>query len=339
MKKDTSKTLLETLEEIPFIKWGVNWTKKTSFPGAGTIPIYDIISFIRNEIRHFDLTTRANSVAFSFFISLFPIIILLLSITTYLLPYIMSDFVMDKLPEGASTIDFYETLSNEIVRLIPGESGVWLAKIVADFSQSSTVGLFSFGFLLAIYFSSNGMIAMLNSFEKNHQSTFKQRYGVHKRLIAILLTLLIGLLGFASLLFIIFGNMFLGWLLELLNVGDFAYRAFFIMRWIIMISLVYFSIAFIYRYGPATIKKFRFFSPGVTVATVGSILSSIGFSLYVENFANYNRFYGSIGAIIILLLWIQINSFIILVGFELNASIAVNKDLRKAKKEVDDIKK
>ncbi len=339
MKKDKSPTLLETLQEIPFIKWGVDWMKRTSFPGAGKIPIYDILTFIRNEIRHFDLTTRANSVAFSFFISLFPIIILLLSITTYVLPYIMSDFVMNKLPEGSSTFDFYETLSIEIIRAIPGESGVWLAQIVADFSQSSTVGLFSFGFPLAIYFSSNGMIAMLNSFEKNHASTFRQRYGIHKRLIAIFLTLLIGLLGFASLLFIIFGNMFLDWLLDLFDVSYFAYRAFFIMRWVIMVLLIYFSIAFIYRYGPATIERFKFFSPGVTVATVGSILSSVGFSLYVENFANYNRFYGSIGAIIILLLWIQINSFIILVGFELNASIAVNKDLRKAKKGVVDIKK
>ena len=95
----------------------------------------------------------------------------------------------------------------------------------------------------------------------------------------------------------------------------------------------YFCIAIIYRIGPAYKNKEKLFSPGAFLATILSLLSSLGFALYVENFSNYNEIYGSIGALMLILLWLQINSFIILLGYELNASIAINRDLLAFKEE------
>ncbi|MEL6274746.1 MAG: YhjD/YihY/BrkB family envelope integrity protein, partial [Bacteroidota bacterium] len=86
-----------------------------------------------------------------------------------------------------------------------------------------------------------------------------------------------------------------------------------------------------YRFGAATYQRFSYFSPGVTLAAILSLLTSVAFSFYVDGFNRYDtyaRFYGSIATIIIVMLWLQLNSLILLVGFELNASIAVNRDLK-----------
>jgi membrane protein len=106
-----------------------------------------------------------------------------------------------------------------------------------------------------------------------------------------------------------------------------ADRLFNYLRWALVFIFYYIGIGIIYRFGPAMKQKLKIFSAGATLATVLSVVSSISFSLYVENFFRYNTIYGSIGALILILVWLQINSFIILIGYELNASIAVNRDL------------
>jgi membrane protein len=98
-------------------------------------------------------------------------------------------------------------------------------------------------------------------------------------------------------------------------------------KWILVFIFYYFVISIIYRIGPAFKTKLRLFTPGATLATVLSVISSVVFSLYVDNIFRYNEIYGSIGALILILVWLQINSFIILIGYELNASIAINRDL------------
>jgi membrane protein len=106
-----------------------------------------------------------------------------------------------------------------------------------------------------------------------------------------------------------------------------------IFRWLVIVALFYFGIAFIYRYGVALKRKLPWLTPGATLATILSIISSLLFSFYVNAFNTYNQIYGSIGTIIVLMLWIQINCMVLMVGFELNASIAVNRDLKLAREE------
>jgi len=200
---------------------------------------------------------------------------------------------------------------------------------VEDVATNPRVGLLSFGTLLTIFFASNGMIALMRGFEKSYSQTFKNRGGLKKRFIAIFLTLFVGALLVGSIVLIILGKFLINWLADLVGLDIFLEFLLNALRWVVIIMLFYASIAMIYRYGAALRQRFKFFTPGATLASSLCILSSVVFSAYVNNFNTYNELYGAIGSIIVLMLWIQINSLFILVGFELNASIAVNRDKRR----------
>jgi membrane protein len=298
------------------------YTKENSFIGFHGVPIYDVVVFVYNEVMRDDLFTRANSVAFSFFLSLFPT---LLTIFT-LLP-----FVFDVLLVWSPELEhFNSTLDEEISHVMPGQAGEFVLAFVQEITNSPRIGLLSFGFLLAIYFSSNGMIALMQAFEKSYVETFKQRNIFKKRLIAAGLTLLVGLFVVASTVFVILGDSIIYWLSGALNIGSVASFFIGLLRWVVMLALYYITIGTLYRYGASTIKKFSYFSPGVTLATVLSLATSVAFSFYIDGFDRYDtyiKFYGSIATIIIVMLWLQFNAFILIIGFELNAAIAVRRDL------------
>lgn len=287
------------------------------------MPIYDVVVFVMNEIRRFDLFTRANSIAYSFFLSLFPSLLTLFTFTPFLLGYLSQ-----VIPELAN---FNAILHEELARIMPGQAGEIVFEFVTDVTTTPRVGLLSFGFVLAIYFSSNGMLAMMQSFEKSYHDTFKRRGELKKRGIAIMLTALIGTLVIASVIFIVVGGKLVTWLADFVHLSQFATLSLNLIRWSAIIMVFYFGIAVLYRYGSATHKRFPVFSAGTTLATFLSILSSMAFSLYIDKFDKYDSyytFYGSIGTFIIIMLWIQLNSLILLIGFELNAAIAINRDLK-----------
>lgn len=334
IKFPSIKEIQEWLLNLPIIHQSIEWSKKHSLPGFFKVPIYDVFVFVYNEIRRFDLFTRANAIAFSFFIALFPSLIMLFT----LLPLFQWIF-LQYLPTG----DTFETfLFREINNIMPGKAGEILFSFVNEIANPNErqVGLFSFGFILSIYFSSNGMLAMMRSFEKSYQDTFKKRTGLKKRLVAIALTFLLGTLLFAAFVLIIIGNLVIDWLADFINLDGFTTFAITLLKWISIILIYYLGIGILYRYGAATIRRFHLFSPGVTLATFLSLAISVAFSFYIDEFDRYQtyytKFYGSFAAIILIMLWIQLNSLILLIGFELNASIAVNRDLKETPKELDE---
>lgn len=302
------------------VRTAVWWAKTHSFPGFSKVPIYDVAVFIHRELRQYDLFIRANAVAFSFFLALFPSLIALFT----LIP-ILKRSILHYLPEGER---FDQYLQAELQRLMPGVAGQRLFDFIEDITNNPRVALLSFGFLMAIYFASNGMLALMQGFDKSYPLTFIKRSPFAKRGIAILLTFILGLLLIASVILIILGDFLIGFFSDLVGLDLLSELLLSGLRWVVIFSLFYFSIGIIYRMGVATRKKFRLFTPGASVATICSIISSLVFSAYVNNFNTYNELYGSIGTIIILMLWIQINAFSLLIGFELNASIAVNRDER-----------
>ncbi len=330
IKLPTLAQIEQYINDLPVVGRLLHWAKTKSLPGFFTVPIYDVVIFVWHEIQRFDLFTRANSIAFSFFLSLFPSLLTLFTLAPFIL-----DILAYVSPQFAN---FNDTLYEEIQRIMPGEAGNILFDFVQEITNEPQVGLISFGFILAIYFSSNGMLAMMQSFEKSYPNTFRKRTAVRKRLVAVMLTGLLGILLTSSVLFIIMGNIIIGWITSIVNWSLLATVAIDLVRWLAILLLFYFTIALLYRYGAATYRRFRIFSPGTTLATVLCILSSIAFSFYVDKFNRYDayaKFYGSIGTIIIVMLWIQLNSLILLIGFELNASIAVNRDLKEQIKEED----
>jgi membrane protein len=325
MKFPKLKELKAALWGLPIIVNLVEWSKRSSLPGFFSVPIYDVLVFIRNEIRRFALVTRANSMAFSFFLSLFPALIVLLTLLPFLNEYILSFII-----EGENVMD---TLQNQIQVIMPGDAGDMLFETITDLTTRPRTGLLSFGFLLALFFASNGMMSMMLSFEKSHMESFKKRNPFKKRMISIALTGLLGILLILSAVFLILGGTILQWASDYVRWDWFTSVSVSVLRFLIIVVLFYSIIAMIYRYGVPTVKRISLFSPGATLATFLSVLSSLIFSFYVENFDTYNKLYGSIGTIIVIMLWIQLNCFVLLVGFELNASIAVNRDLKKERPE------
>ncbi len=291
------------------------WTEKRSLPGFFRIPIWDVGVFIYNELKRDDITTRANSMAFSFFLSLFPAIIFLFT----LIPYIPID-------------DFETILQNFVQEVMPVTAHEYVFETIDNLRSIQREGLLSVGFVLAFFFASNGMLSMMKGFEKSYKVSFKERNFFKKRIIAIWLTVLLGLLLLSSIVFIVLGNIVVNvfW-----DSGGLNYYLIQALRWFTMIFLFYSVISSLYRFGPPLKRKFSFFTPGATMATLFAIVTSLIFSYFVDRFGSYSRIYGSLGALIVTLIWMQLNCFIILAGFELNASIAVNRDLKRLREETE----
>ena len=304
------KNINETFFKSQFVKNVKNWSKRTSFPGFLGISIYDISIFLWEEWRISDITTRANGITFTFFLSLFPTIIVLFTLVAYT-PFYKN---------------FNELIRSTVHELMPGNAEKFILDTIKDLTTIKRKGWLSLGFFLALYFSSNGMAAMLSGFEKAYKETFIRPNYFRKRLIAIQLTVLLGFLLLASVILGILGDVFVQFLATFYKNKKFVSFLLTLFRYLLMVVLLYGGLSIIYRLGMPLRKKLPFVNPGVTLATILSILTSVLFSFYVDNFSNYNKLYGSIGALIVLLLWLQLNIYIVLIGFELNASIAINRD-------------
>ena len=286
----------------------LDWSRSYSIPGFNNVPIYNIVGFIIKELKADDITTRANSVAFNFFISIFPFIIFVLPLVAQL-PFVDN---------------FWDSLQSSMEGVIPETARTYIIEIISGIRKDGQYGIQSLGFLLAVFFSSSGMINLMFGFDKSYALSFKSRNYIQKRMIAIALTILVAILFILSVVFIILGKEILGGIF-----GDnvFASFGFVALRWVILLISFYSVITLIYRYGTSLYRPLKLINPGAILATSLSIISSVLFSYFIDHFGRYNEIYGSIGALIVILIWLQINAFVLLAGFELNASIAVNRDL------------
>ncbi|NNE30280.1 MAG: YihY/virulence factor BrkB family protein [Saprospiraceae bacterium] len=307
---------------LPIIRTLIVWLKRHSAPGFFKVPLYDIIVFLIYEINGGVLIMRANAIAFSFFLSLFPALLSLLAMFPLLEKYLLT-----YLPTGEDFESLLANFQNQFQDVIP--SGFF--ETISDVALNPRFGLLSLGFLLAIFFASSGVVMVMDSFDKSYDQTFRQRSAITKRIIAIGLTFLFFALVIISVILVVLGESILSSFFASRELGGLDTFLLNGARWIVVIGLYYLIITLIYRYGASTYQKFKMFSPGASLATVLSLTSSVLFSYFVEQFDTYNKLYGSIGTIIVTMLWIQINAFVLLVGFELNAAIAVNRDLKQSK--------
>lgn len=283
---------------------------RQSLPGFNGIPIAVILKYVWKEILRDDIMVRSNSMAYSFFLSIFPGLLVILS----LLPYLPID-------------NMVAAFQRNYVDLLPSEMATYINNIIVEMTQTGKEGLLSLSLLLAIFFASNGVSSMLKGFHKSYETTYKKQNLLQREWRAIYLTMLLGMFMVGSLVVIIIGKPILQSLLSADGLKNTNTAIYSYLRWIISFVFYYLGISIIYRFGPAFKTKLRYFTPGATLATILSIISSVLFSIYVTNIFAYNEIYGSIGALILILVWLQLNSFIILLGYELNASIAINRDL------------
>lgn len=286
----------------------IEWTKVMILPGFSPLPIYTVASFFFQEIEKDELINKASSLAYNFMLAIFPAILFLFT----LIPYIPIEHFQDQ-------------LMSLIALVLPIEAYIAVKSTLVDIVSNQNSKLLSFGFAFALIFATNGVHTLMQAFNKS-SLIIETRPWFKQRLVALYLTLLISFALIFGLVIMTIGEYIFGVLKSELRFKDsFWIYILNMARWFILIILYFVTIAIMYRYGPANAKKWKFFSAGSWMATILAVIAFWGFSYYINNFGNYNKLYGSIGTLIVLMIWLYLNSLIILVGFELNASIDLSK--------------
>ena len=281
----------------------LNFTKKIRPIGLSGLSIYDISSFFYKGLIEGAITTRASSLAFNFFLAFFPAIIVLFT----LIPYIPVD-------------GFQETLMDILMNILPPSTNEITLETLDDIINNQRGGLLSLGFVLALYFSTNGINSLIEAFNASYhisktESILKQRF------LSLFITFTLTIILIFTIALIIFGQFIINYLIEYEFINSNEKILFNLAKWFILISMLFLGISTIFNLGPSLKNKWRTFSPGAIFSTVFIIVTSLGFTYYIDNFGQYNKIYGSIGTLIIILLWIYFNAIILLTGFEINASI------------------
>ncbi len=299
-----SRSLLRKVLSLSVMKRFIGYTKRIALPGFDSMPIYDVADFFFTGIQRGSIVTRAQALAFSFFLALFPAIIFLFSLIPYIpvanLQNEILKLIQDVLPENA-----YKTVRSTIVDIIQIQRG----------------GLLSVGFIMALYFTTNGFMTMMRGFNSSYH-VVESRTPFQQRKVAIVLTFILTILVIVCTTLIIFSEVSTKYLVTH-SILKSKTQVILIMlgKWTVVLALFFFAISFLYYYAPAVKKTYRFISAGSTFATLLAILVSTGFAYFVNHFGQYNKIYGSIGTLIVIMLWIYFNSLILILGFELNASI------------------
>lgn len=278
--------------------------EKITLPFFDGVPLYDVALFFWKSIVEGSITTRASAIAFSFFIAFFPFLIFLFT----LIPYIPID-------------NFQNELLMLIQNLVPDSTYETIEETLTDIITQPRGDLLSFGFFAALIFSTNGLASMMSAFDATVNS-FYRRTWLSQRITAIIMLLVLSVLLTVAIALLTGGQAFIQYLEEHRILQDhFTVYLLTFGKWIVILALFFIAYSFLYYMAPAKKSKWRFISIGGTVSTVLSIATFIGFSYYINNFGQYNKLYGSIGTLLIILLLMYVMSVILLVGFELNASI------------------
>ncbi|HET8830224.1 MAG TPA: YihY/virulence factor BrkB family protein [Pelobium sp.] len=287
----------------------IAWTKHIILPGFSPLPLYTVAVFFFQEIQKDSLVNKASSLAYSFMMALFPSIIFLFT----LIPYIPIS-------------NFQNQLMAIIALLLPENAYLAFESTLEDIVKNQNGKLLSLGFILALLFATNGINTLMQAFNKSSliiesRSFLKQWY------VALNLTLLTAFSLIIGVSVMVIGEFVITFIRNELQLKDSAFWIYLIMisRWTIIVVVYFVTTSLLYRYGPANSKKWKFFSAGSLLATILAVLTSLGFSFYINNFGTYNKLYGSIGTVLVVMIWLYLNSLILLIGFELNASLDLSK--------------
>ena len=303
------KWLHSFLTKFKFYQYIIDWTKIVILPGFRPLPLYTVAIFFFKEIQQESLVNRASALAYNFLLAFFPAIIFLFT----LIPYIPIHH-------------FQDTLLNLIEIILPYNAYKAFESTLKDIIKNQNASLLSVGFISAAYFAANGVYKLMQAFNKSSLIP-ETRPWLRKRLIAVALTFVISISLFFAIGILIAGQAAVNFVQSHVDQKGLIWPYLLsLTRWLIVVVIFFFTVALLYRYGPAHKKKrWKMISPGAILATGLAVITSLGFSFYINHFASYNKIYGSIGTLIVIMIWLYLNSLIILIGFELNASIDLSK--------------
>ncbi len=305
----------EKLEKIPVINWCVRFLKKLRLPGFEGLSVYDLLEMYVFGILKGTLSTRASAIAFSLFMALFPLLIFMVTLVPFFVSYI-------SIEHGDFDVQFRLFLES----FLPNATGDYFGEVFQQIKDQKRGDLLSSAFLLSIFLIANGVNSIFGGFETSYHIELTRnifRQYLYALMVGLILAVLI-ILGFVAFIYFEF---LLGYLSKYAEkqggfvLGEEEVMGIQIIRVLFFIILSYFTTAILYYYGTREGKQARFFSIGAFMTTILFLITSYLFGIYVEKFARYNELYGALGGLLILMVYIWLNSNILLLGFELNASL------------------
>ncbi len=304
---------------------GRNWLKKIKFKSYGNLSLYKFFKIFFHNIQEDEILDRSNGVAFNFILAIFPTIIFLFT----LIPYIS---------------DYFPTISQENIMefmrtLLPPSMFGEVSHTIEDIVKNQRGSLLTFGFLFAVYLATNGMLALIKAFNSCYR-TVEKRGMLRMRITALALTMMLSAALFVAVTLLLFGQIAIDYLTVNaqrfnVNLNDYTIYFLFVLRFLVIFILFFIVISCIYYFGPAVHYSWKFFSIGSVLATFAGLGISYGFSFYITNFGTYNKIYGSIGALIALMIWMDLLTVVLLFGYEVNASLHYGRKLQAVQYNLD----
>ncbi|GAB3512961.1 YihY/virulence factor BrkB family protein [Spirosoma knui] len=265
---------------------------------------YHFLNDVIDKFAENDTSERAASVSYSLILAVFPTVIFLFT----LIPYFPIDHLQDQI------MGFFR-------RALPGDTFSSVDTTIRDIISRPRGGVLSFGFLLALYSATSGLVALMNAFNSSHESA--DRRGFFKiRGIAIALTITLAFALILAVVVLIIGGVVSDYLLQfgILNNVVFV-NLLAVARYLLVFAVFVAAVSVIYKYGPDVDMKWAFVTPGSVISSLLIVLTTLGFSYYVSNFGSYNKVYGSIGTLIALMIWINLIALLLIMGFEMNVAL------------------
>ncbi len=271
-------------------------------------PLGQVLEILVRKFQSDEIAPRANAIAFNLTLSVFPAVIFLFT----LIPYI-------PIPQLDTRIMLF------LGQVLPAGIYAEIATTIYDIVSRPRGNLLSLGFLFALFAATNGMMAIMDAFNRSYR-TRERRGFLYTRLVATGLTVMLVMVLFVAVVLLIVGNVVLDWIAahdvyHLLN-DQVSVALIGLLQYAVVFFVFFTGLSTIYYVAPTIHERWNFFSIGAMVAAVLCIGVTHAFSYYITNFASYNKLYGSIGTFIGLMIWFLLLSFIILLGFEVNVSIA-----------------
>ena len=271
--------------------------------GKHKTSLYDLLKIFLISLTKDDILERAKAITYNFTLAIFPGIIFLFT----LIPYIPIPNLQDTI------MSFFEELDLTMIEQV--------RSTVEDIISKPRGDLLSFGVIFAVYLATNGMLSLITNFNYFYKTKFTRGF-FKNYLVAFVLTILLILILSLAMGLLIGGQIVLNFLLDIgiLN-QDFLFVMIITLRFLILFIIFQLMISIIYYLGPSVEDRWHFMNTGSVIATLLCIGSSYLFSYYLTNFASYNKFYGSIGAVIAFMIWLYLLSVILLLGFVINVTI------------------
>ena len=263
-----------------------------------------IIYFIV-KIRDDDIFALAAQLAYYLILSFFPFLIFLLTLI------------------GFSNLDSMEVLG-ALRAMLPTSAFELIYSVIIEVIEKQNTGLLGASLLLVIWSASSAFRAVIKGINKAYGLN-ENRSFIKRAFIAIICTFALAFVILLTLVMLVFGGLIGDLLASYLPFPTVVYRVWNFLRYVLVVFMMILIFASIYRYTPSKMLRWREVIPGAIACTIGWLVVSLGFSFYINNFSNYSKIYGGLGAVIILITWLYLTSIILIIGGEINSLIVIRK--------------